>query len=134
MADNLDLRKDQALSTVTKHPTALTGARFASRLRRRGCAIKRHMTSGLVQKRSYRYPFNRDRRRSSANFSPSMSLLVSPVLSNDQKRVVRAKNIAANRPRQHFKKSIAVGKKGSVSQKANQYLRLISRLRADSPV
>jgi hypothetical protein len=53
-----------------------------------------------------------------------MSLLVSPVLSNDQKRVVRAKNIGANRPRQHFQKSIAVGKKGSLSQKGEPILTL----------
>jgi hypothetical protein len=53
-----------------------------------------------------------------------MSLLVSPVLSNDQKRVVRAKNVAANRPRQHSQKSIAVGKKGSVSQKVEPILTL----------
>jgi hypothetical protein len=111
------LKKDQALSAVTKRPAALTGARFASRLRRRSCAIKRHMTFGLVQKRSHRYPFKRDCRRSSANFSASMSLLVSPVLFNGQKRVVRTKNIAANRPRKHFQNSIAMGKKGFVSQK-----------------
>jgi len=46
-----------------------------------------------------------------------MSLLASPMLFNDQKRVVRMKNIVANRPRQHFQTSMVVGKKGSVSQK-----------------
>jgi hypothetical protein len=47
-----------------------------------------------------------------------------PVLSNDQKRAVRAKNIAASGPRQHFQKSIAVGKKGSVRQKGEPILTL----------